>query len=598
MRTSLRSLRLHRSAIVAPAVVLLIALAAADKPPATRAEETPEQKARRMAWFNEARFGMFIHWGIYSVPAGEWKGNKGHGEWIMLSGNIPSPEYEKFAAQFNPVQFNAREWVRIAKDAGMKYIVITAKHHDGFSMYDSALTDYDIVDATPYKRDPMKDLAEACREAGLKFCFYYSIADWHHPDMPPQYCQNKFHGAPNPNADLEKYVEYMKGQVRELLTNYGPIGIMWFDSGGAFSGYEMAELIHAQEIIEEIHKLQPNCIVNNRLGLPADYGTPEQHIPGTKPRDPFEVCMTLNNHWGYNKADNAWKEAPQIIRNLVDIASKGGNYLLNVGPTAEGLIPPDSVRILADVGRWMKVNGETIYGTQASPFDYIPEWGRCTSREGKLYLHVFNWPRRGLLRIERLKNEVQGAYLLADPTAGRLKVSRVGEDLLVRLPGAPVDPIETIVVLEIAGAPQVIPFATEQADDGTLTVQARRAIIHGSKAMYEESQERGLDNIGYWVDPSDWVSWFIKMDRPGLYDVDITYACPKGNGGSEYVIEIDGQKLSGTVEATGDGWSDFKTFRVGTLTVEKAGRQELAVRPVRMPGYAVMNLRSVVLTPR
>jgi len=300
-------------------------------------------RARRMAWWHKAKFGLFIHWGIYAVPAGEWKGGKNHAEWIMLTGHILSPEYEKFAGQFNPVKFDASAWARVARDAGMKYMVITSKHHDGFCMFDSKLTKYDIVDATPYGRDPMKSLAAACADTGIRFCFYYSVADWHYPDFPAKYSQRGFHGAPNPNADIERYVAYMKGQVRELLTHYGPIGILWFDGGGSFRGYSMSNLIHSNEIISMIRGLQPDCIVNNRLGVPADYGTPEQRIPGGKQRQAFEVCMTLNRHWGYNKNDHAWKQSPEVIHKLVDIVSKGGNFLLNVGPTAEGVFPPESI---------------------------------------------------------------------------------------------------------------------------------------------------------------------------------------------------------------------------------------------------------------
>jgi len=235
----------------------------------------------------------------------------------------------------------------------MKYVVITAKHHDGFCMFDSKLTKYDIVDATPYARDPMKDLADAVRAQGMTFCFYYSVTDWHNRDFPAKYSQHGFHGDPTPDADPEKYVAYVKGQVRELLTNYGPIGILWFDGGGSFGKNNDARIhvMHAQEIIDEIHQLQPNCLVNNRLGLPGDYGTPEQKIPGGKSDAPFEVCMTLNKHWGYNRADNNWKDTSTVIHNLLDIVSKGGNYLLNVETTADGLIPQPAIDILADVGR-------------------------------------------------------------------------------------------------------------------------------------------------------------------------------------------------------------------------------------------------------
>jgi alpha-L-fucosidase len=403
----------------------------------------------RMAWFNEARFGMFIHWGIYAVPAGQWHGQTNFGEWFQLETKMPSAEYEQFAAQFNPVEFDAREWVRIAKDAGMKYIVITSKHHDGFCMFDTKLTGYNIVQATPFKRDPMKELSAACRAAGLKFCFYYSVPDWHSSDFPAKYSQRGFHGAPNPDADLDRYVAYVKGQIRELLTGYGPISILWFDGGGSFKQEGQADrvrLMHSQEIIDLIHELQPQCLVNNRLWLPADYGTPEQKIPGLRPTNSFEVCMTLNRHWGFNKNDHDWKQPRQVIENLVDIASKGGNYLLNVGPRPEGVIPADSVRILKAVGDWMKVNGDSIYGTSASPLETTPAWGRVTQKGSVLYLHVFDWPANRALTLQGVS--ARRAYLLADPAKKALKLENSGGTLTLSLPAAAPDNTDSVIVAE------------------------------------------------------------------------------------------------------------------------------------------------------
>jgi len=429
-----------------PILVALIFLALTPGAPA--AETKP---ADRMAWFNQARFGMFIHWGIYSVPAGEWNGQTNYAEWIQLQAKIPNAQYEKFAGQFNPTEFNAKDWVRVAKAAGMKYIVITAKHHDGFCMFDTKLTDYNIVKATPFKRDPMKDLAAACKDAGITFCFYYSDPDWHYPDFPAKYSQRGFHGKPNPDADLEKYVAYVKGQIRELLTGYGPIGILWFDGGGSFKAEGekgRARLLHAQEIIDEIHELQPQCLVNNRLGLPADYGTPEQKIPGGKRPAPFEVCMTLNKHWGYNKSDNNWKDPKVIIQNLADIASKGGNYLLNVGPTSEGIMPAEAVSILNEIGLWMKVNGESIYGTTASPLDQTPAWGRVTQKGSRVYLHVFNWPKNGKLAVSGLDSKVKRAWLLADAKHKPLDLTQTPTEIHVTLPAGAPDLMDSVVVLE------------------------------------------------------------------------------------------------------------------------------------------------------
>jgi len=405
---------------------------------------------QRLAWFREARFGMFIHWGLYAVPAGEWDGKTDYGEWIMLQANIPSAEYEKLAERFNPVKFDAREWVRIARAAGMKYLVVTAKHHDGFSMYDTRHSDYSIVKATPCRRDPMKELAAACREAGITFCFYYSLPDWHHPDFPVTYSQRGFHGAGNARADIEKYVAYMKAQVRELLTNYGPIGILWFDGGGSFRDVpNRAELIHADEIVKMVRDLQPGCLVNNRLGIPGDYGTPEQVIPGEAPATDFEVCMTLNRHWGYNAKDQDWKSPQQVVRNLADTASKGGNYLLNVGPTAEGVIPPGSTQILEEVGKWLARNGVSIYGTTSSPLTSQPAWGRATRKGKCLYLHVFDWPQDRSLHVAGLPAVPLRAQLLV-ATSSSLPITKVDVDgIRLSLPETPPDPADSVIVLDL-----------------------------------------------------------------------------------------------------------------------------------------------------
>ncbi|MGD0093226.1 MAG: alpha-L-fucosidase, partial [Planctomycetota bacterium] len=382
-------------------------------------QETKEQQDQRMKWWREAKFGMFIHWGLYAVPAGEWQGKQigGIGEWIMNNAHIPVAEYEQLAAQFNPVKFDARQWARTIKDAGMKYLVITSKHHDGFCLFDSKLGDYNMVKATPFKRDVLKELAEACKAEGVTLCFYHSIMDWHHPDAQapsfPDYNSAKH------NPEFPRYVEYLRGQLKELLTNYGHIGILWFD------GEWIGDWTEAQGITlyNELRALQPDLIVNNRIGKsrkgmqgmsgektsPGDYGTPEQEIPATGiPGADWESCMTMNDTWGYKKNDQNWKSAETLIRNLVDIASKGGNFLLNVGPTAEGEMPAPSVERLAAIGKWIKVNSESLYAASPSPFAKLP-WGRCTGKPGKLFLHVFNWPKDGKLDVPGLSNKVAKA---------------------------------------------------------------------------------------------------------------------------------------------------------------------------------------------
>jgi alpha-L-fucosidase len=412
----------------------------------------------RMKWFQEATYGMFVHWGLYAVPAGEWNGETGYGEWIQQNANIPGDEYEKFPAKFVAENFSAEEWVRLAKDAGMKYLVITAKHHEGFCMFDTKYSDYNIVRATPFGRDPMKDLAHECHKANIKFCFYYSVKDWHHTEYPTMYTRRKkehpdgFHAYPNPDADYHKYLDYLEGQVTELLTNYGPIGILWFDvslNGPA----EPENRGRAGKVIETIHRLQPDCLINNRFGgLGADYGTPEQHIPEGQLPNPFEVCMTLNDHWGYNKNDNNWKDVKTVIRNLVDIRSKGGNFLLNVGPTAEGSIPEPSAHILREAGQWLKVNGKSVYGAKpAGPLTSIradKSIAAVTAGEGCYYLHIFTWPDDKKAFLINFMHKFRSAYLLADAARTPLKADVYRRSLMIHLPQDAPDSSDSVIVIE------------------------------------------------------------------------------------------------------------------------------------------------------
>ena len=413
---------------------------------------------KKLEWFQEAKYGLFIHWGLYSIPAS--------GEWVQYGKKISGQEYEKFAKQFNPVKFNAREWVSMAKQAGMKYIVITTKHHEGFCMFDSKLTNYDIVDATPYGKDPMKDLSEECKKQGMKLCFYYSVQDWHHPGFPLKYTYHTkqfpegFHGFPNPNADYKKYFAYLSGQVKELLTNYGDIGIIWWDwDGPAFEPMEIENREMAQTLVDSIHKWQPECLINNRMGgIGADYGTPEQEIPGGLQKTAFEVCMTMNNSWGYNKNDNNWKSAKDIILNLVDIASKGGNYLLNVGPTGEGVIPTESQDILKEVGNWLSVNGESIYGTTSGGPSV--RWNNSiagiTAKPNTFYLHIFKWPKDNMIYLNDFVNKYEDAYLLFDKEKKSLKVDVHLQGLMIHLPGQAIESIDNVIVVKFKGP--YIPF--------------------------------------------------------------------------------------------------------------------------------------------
>jgi len=560
--------------------------------------ESPEAFAKRTRWWREAKFGMFIHWGIYAVPADatDLHGRKTIAEWYMSNKQMQVRDYEKFAKQFNPVQFNAREWVRMAKEAGMKYIVITSKHHDGFCMFDTKLTDYNIVKATPFGRDPMKELAQECRRQGIRLCFYYSIMDWHHPDYLPRRPWER-DVRPADGADLNRYIDFMKAQLRELLTNYGPIGVLWFDGGWEHN----AQQLRSAEVNAFIRSLQPSILINDRNHLPEDFSTPEQTIPaGALPGGRlWETCMTINDTWGYAKNDTNWKPAEDLIRKLCDIAHKGGNFLLNVGPTAQGTFPEPIVERLRRIGQWMKVNGQSIYGTTQSPFRKLSFNGRCTQKGNTLYLHVFEWGE-GDLRLEGLETKVLSARALLGNEWLKVRTERVnGEEggtvVYISKPKR-LDPAVTVIELKLAGAPVVKQVSATLKPDanGVLLCHARDAEVHGQSARYEQGD--GKDNIGFWTVPTDYVTWSILVPQGGRYRVKVTYACPPENAGSRFSVGIEGgRRLEGTVEATGS-WTDFRDFVLGETTVP-AGKQTLSVRVSTMPRGAVMNLQKVVLEP-
>lgn len=439
---------------------------------ASSAQDTTHDS--RMKWWRDARFGMFIHWGVYSVPAGTYKGQKINriGEWIMNRGKIPVAEYQAFAKQFNPILYNPDEWVRMAKEAGMKYIVITAKHHDGFAMFKSNASKWNIVDATPYGKDVLKPLAAACKKYGIRLGFYYSQAqDWNNPGgaaarkpasegwaNPDSAKIDAYTAAHNGHWDpaqetrtMSQYIdEVAVPQVKELLTNYGDVAVLWWDTPTGMTD-EYAEKL------KSVLKRQPMIITNDRLkrpDFPGDYKTPEQRIPNLAELDgkDWETCMTMNETWGYKSYANNWKSVETLVRNLIDIASKGGNYLLNVGPKADGTFPQQSIDILKGMGDWMKVNGEAIYGTTASPFAPV-SWGRITAKEDNgrttLYLHVFDWPKDGKLVTPALANQVVSVRLLGSNE--KIKAKTEDGAVEIKLPAKAPNAIASVIRLEVKG---------------------------------------------------------------------------------------------------------------------------------------------------
>jgi alpha-L-fucosidase len=396
-----------------------------------------------LPWFREARFGMFIHWGLYSIPAGEWNGQPipGIGEWIMNRARIPVSEYERLTPRFNPVRFDAREWVDLAKRAGQRYLVITAKHHDGFCMYDSARTDYTIVRATPFGRDPLKELAEECARQGIEFGFYYSqTQDWHHPGGDGNDWDQEMS-----RSDFDGYIEdYVKPQVRELLTRYGPICLIWFDTPRRMSPEQ------SRQLVDLVHELQPECLVNGRIGNGlGDYAEAgDNQVPGAAVGGEWETPATINDTWGFKRDDHNWKSTDDLVRKLVDIVSKGGNYLLNVGPTAEGVIPEPSAERLLGVGAWLERNGEAVYGCGPGPYQDLA-WARSTARPGRVYVSVLDWPSQGQLRLPAAGRTVTAARLLSDPDRAALPLSRSGDGIVISGPAQPPDAISSVVALDL-----------------------------------------------------------------------------------------------------------------------------------------------------
>ena len=429
----------------------------------------------RMEWWREARFGMFIHWGVYALPAGTWNGREigSIGEWIMNNAKIPVADYQRMAKNFNPVKYDPDAWVRMAKDAGMKYIVITSKHHDGFALFGTKASKWNVVDGTAYGKDLLKPLADACRKYGIKLGFYYSQAQdwnnpggsaarkltkagWANPDSVIIDAYTKEHnGHWDPAQEKRTFAEYIDAvavpQVKELLTGYGEVAVLWWDTPTNMTDEAATKL-------QSLLALQPAIITNDRLkrpNFPGDHKTPEQKIPNLADLDgkDWETCMTMNGTWGYKSSDHNYKSSETLIRNLIDIASKGGNFLLNVGPTAEGEFPQESIDILSKIGQWMKVNGEAVYGTKASPWGLFP-WGRCTIKDVKngttLYFSIFEWPSDSKLEIPGLNNKVISAKLVTGGTKIKTSSAKTGV-LTLNLPAAAPDPVATVIRVDVKG---------------------------------------------------------------------------------------------------------------------------------------------------
>ena len=429
-------------------VVTLAAVLAA--PPLLTAQEgytPPPANLAARAWFQEARFGLFVHWGAYAVA--------GDGEWVMNNKRITVAEYERdFPPAFNPAKFDPAAWVGMVKAAGMKYITITSKHHDGFAMWDSKVSDYDIVERTPYGKDVLKQLADECRRQGVKLFFYHSQLDWHHPDYFPRGRTGRFSGRDD-KGDWFRYLDYMDQQLTELLTGYGDIGGIWFD--GWWDKPEADWRLG--QTYGLIHRLQPAALVganHHRKPFPGeDFQMFEKDLPGHNTAGfnedselgslPFEMCETINNSWGYNKTDGRHKSTKQLVQLLVKAAGYDANFLLNVGPRPDGTIQPEHASRLAEVGQWLQKNGETIYGTRGGPLPPRP-WGVTTHKGNRVFVHVLDW-QDPVLSVARPPKPVKKASLFA--TGASVTFTLEKDALLLRLDAKALDPLDTIVVLEL-----------------------------------------------------------------------------------------------------------------------------------------------------
>lgn len=587
-------------------LALPLGLIAAEAPTPLRSLDEPDAaRDARVAWHEAARFGCFVHWGVYSALGNEWEGEPGgtYGEHIMRVKKIPRSVYlEKVAKPFNPEQFDADAWVKLMHDAGMRYLIITAKHHDGFAMYPSQVSDFNLT-VSQFKRDPMAELSAACKKYGLKFGFYYSHAfDWEHPDAPGNDWDYR-----NPGGDLNRddpqwwegrrpdflpqakhYVDEKSiPQIRELIAKYHP-DIMWFDTPGKLPPSEN------RRILEAVRAAGPEVVVNGRLlGNYGDYKNTADR-PAYCPDTPghWEGIPTTNESYGYSKFDHTHKPVAHFIQLLAISVSKGGNMLMNIGPKGDGTIDAPDQAILRGIGAWMEQNSASIYGAGRTPLA-VQNWGTSTLKGNKLYLHVFRWPADGKLLITGLKSDPTSAWLLVKGDNVPFR-RRGAEDLELAVPVTAPDGIDSVIVLDFPQAPLADRARLLGAKGEPTTLHVFDGQLAGRGIRYGDAK-RNNDVVNEWSDTAGTVSWPVRVTTPGRFKVAVNYSTASVKNGGTYVLEVGGQKINGRVSPT-EKLSEFRTEPLGEVILP-AGNSTLVVRAVEIADGNLMRLRQVELTP-
>jgi len=546
---------------------------------------------QRMQWFTDAQFGLFIHYGVYSTLGGEWQGKPvpKYAEWIQCWGKITPEEYIPLAANFRPEKLDADLWVKTAKEAGMKYMVITSKHHEGFCLWDSAHTEYDLGEANDFDRDILGELKSACEKHGIKFGTYYSIIDWHHPSQRAEMASKR-----PPMNDKEAYVQYMKAQLKELIDRYDP-AIMWFD-GDWVPWWTMDD---GQDLYRYLRKLSPNMIINNRVAkrkkFKKDYGTPENQTPGAALDHIWEACWTVNHSWGFKKSDTKWKSTTELLQKQIDINTKGGNLLLNVGPHADGTWPDASIRQLKEMGQWNAAHREAVYETNYVDLP-AQSWGKLAQTKeshaeaGELFAYVFHWPDTNKLAIKGLAVE-QASASTYDGRALTATVSPAG--LALDLSSATPSQHATVLRIKYSGRRK-----TTSAPDVGISLTGNELILQATDARVSGRVNKLEDNshIGFWTDPSDTASWTLNVPAPEMYSVKLLYACDKRYSGSDMQLTVSGTSLTGKVPPT-KGWNSYELMDVGTVKLNQVGSTECTIGFGKSKKKALFNLKTVLFVP-